>query len=225
METIKFFIVGLICILPFNFLRVFCYKLLPNYKIGKRVNIGFLNFIHAKEVTICNDVTLRGLGNIFLNLNKLYLDDGSFIGAPRIGCNLFRGRKKVDPNVEFRLGKCSHIELFHYFDICESVIIGNNTVLGGIKTVVWTHIFYESEFKPVKIGNNCFIGSNVLFNQGVSIADNTVIAMGSVVTKSSLEENCLIGGVPAKTIKSNYPYNAKAAFKLRGIKYWEEEIL
>ena len=37
----------------------------------------------------------------------------------------------------------------------------------------------------------------------VSIADNTVVANGSVVTKSFDKENVLLGGCPAKILKEN----------------------
>jgi len=55
--------------------------------------------------------------------------------------------------------------------------------------------------KDVIIGNNCWIGMNSVILPGVEIASNTIVAAGSVVTKSFLEGACMIGGTPAKTIK------------------------
>ena len=55
--------------------------------------------------------------------------------------------------------------------------------------------------KPVKIGNNVWIGANVVILPGVEIGDNTVIGAGSIVTKSFKEGNCIIAGNPAKIIK------------------------
>ena len=55
---------------------------------------------------------------------------------------------------------------------------------------------------PVIIGNNVWIGANVTILAGVSIADGSIIAAGAVVTKSIIEPNMIIGGVPAKPIKS-----------------------
>ncbi len=40
---------------------------------------------------------------------------------------------------------------------------------------------------------------------GVEIGNNTVVAAGSVVTKSFPDGNCIIGGVPAKKIKELDP--------------------
>ncbi len=55
--------------------------------------------------------------------------------------------------------------------------------------------------KGISVGKNCWIGSKVSILDGVSIGDNCVIAAGSVVTKS-MPSDVVIGGVPAKVIKS-----------------------
>lgn len=65
----------------------------------------------------------------------------------------------------------------------------------------------------IVIGNNCFIGNNSIILYGVTIADNTIIAAGSVVTKSVIQPGCIIGGNPAKIIgtienfKDRYKHN------------------
>lgn len=55
--------------------------------------------------------------------------------------------------------------------------------------------------KGIKIGNNCWIGSKVTILDGVEIGSGSIIAAGAVVNKS-FPENSIIGGVPAKLIKS-----------------------
>lgn len=52
----------------------------------------------------------------------------------------------------------------------------------------------------ISIGNNCFIGNRSILLYGVSIPDNTIVAAGSVVTKSIGESGCIVGGNPAKVI-------------------------
>ena len=55
--------------------------------------------------------------------------------------------------------------------------------------------------KGIKIGRNCWIGSKVTILDGVEIGNGSIIAAGSVVTKS-FPENSIIGGVPAKLLKT-----------------------
>lgn len=55
-------------------------------------------------------------------------------------------------------------------------------------------------FGRIKIGNNCFIGEGATILYGVTLADNIVVAAGSVVTRSFHESNIIIGGNPAKVI-------------------------
>lgn len=54
---------------------------------------------------------------------------------------------------------------------------------------------------PVKIGNNVWIGAHATILAGVTIGDNAVVAAGAVVTKD-VPANVVVGGVPAKIIKT-----------------------
>lgn len=54
--------------------------------------------------------------------------------------------------------------------------------------------------KPVRIGDDVWIGGNVTILPGVTIGNNCVIAAGAVVTKD-IPDNTLVGGVPAKKIR------------------------
>lgn len=55
-------------------------------------------------------------------------------------------------------------------------------------------------FGRIKIGNNCFIGESAIIMYGVTLADNIIVAAGSVVTRSFNESNIIIGGNPARKI-------------------------
>jgi acetyltransferase-like isoleucine patch superfamily enzyme len=55
--------------------------------------------------------------------------------------------------------------------------------------------------KGIVIGNNCWIGSKVTILDGVTIGKGCVIAAGSVVNKS-FPDNSVIGGVPARLLRS-----------------------
>lgn len=54
--------------------------------------------------------------------------------------------------------------------------------------------------RPIIIGENVFIGAEVLILKGVSIGENSIIGMGSVVTKN-VPPNTIVAGNPAKMIR------------------------
>lgn len=61
--------------------------------------------------------------------------------------------------------------------------------------------FLDKDYsKPVSIGNNVWLGMNVVVLPGVTIGDNSVIGAGSVVTKN-IPANELWFGNPAKFVK------------------------
>ncbi len=87
------------------------------------------------------------------------------------------------------------------------VEIGDGTTISGNVTLV-THDASIQKVIPdktdlfgkIKIGRDCFIGHGSMIMYGVTIPDNTIVAAGSVVTKSIAESNKIVGGNPAKVI-------------------------
>ena len=59
--------------------------------------------------------------------------------------------------------------------------------------------FVEESRAPVAIGDHVFIGSRAVILPGVSLGRGSVVAAGSVVTRS-VDELVVVGGVPAKPI-------------------------
>ncbi|GKX31299.1 galactoside O-acetyltransferase [Vallitalea longa] len=64
----------------------------------------------------------------------------------------------------------------------------------------------------VSIGNNVWIGGNVVINPGVNIGDNVVIGSGSVVTKD-IPANMIAVGNPCKVIREITEEDRKYYYK------------
>ena len=97
------------------------------------------------------------------------------------------------------------------------IFIGNKvTITSGVRLL--THdgaswLFNDEKgrrhlYRPIRIGNNVFIGSNAIVMPGVVIEDNVVVAAGSVVTKS-VPSGKIVGGNPAKIIGDFEHYRTK----------------
>lgn len=85
-----------------------------------------------------------------------------------------------------------------------NVTIGND-VMCGTNVMIGDRNDHEDRYpewqpKPVKIGNNVWIGMNSIVMRGVTIGDNTIIGAGSIVTKD-IPANVIAVGVPCKVIK------------------------
>ena len=63
--------------------------------------------------------------------------------------------------------------------------------------------------KPITIGDNVYIGNNVIILPGVTIGSNVIIGAGAVVSRS-IPDNSVAVGVPARVIKTADEYLEKA---------------
>ena len=67
---------------------------------------------------------------------------------------------------------------------------------------------------PITIGDNVWLGGNVVVCPGVSIGSNVVVGAGSVVTKD-IPEDCIAAGNPCKVIRKITDEDRKYYFKKR----------
>lgn len=68
-------------------------------------------------------------------------------------------------------------------------------------------------FGKITIGKNCFIGARAVVLYGVTIADEVIVAAGSVVTRSITESRIIVAGNPAKKIGTWDDFAAKSGDK------------
>lgn len=62
--------------------------------------------------------------------------------------------------------------------------------------------------KPIVLGNNVYVGNDVMFLPGAVVGDNVVIGAGAVVS-GKIPDNSVAAGVPARVIKTTEEYFEK----------------
>ena len=101
------------------------------------------------------------------------------------------------------------------------VSVGQNTgILSG------GHDIYNHQkltAKETSIGDYCWIGMNCVILPGVCLGNHTIVAAGSVVTKSFPEGYVILAGNPAQPIRSLNPEEfVEYEFTHKYIGYWRE---
>lgn len=126
----------------------------------------------------------------------------------------YKDKLKITPPVYFDYGKHTFVGKNFYanFDCIfldvNTITIGDNVMFGprvGLytaghpidKDIRITGLEYGL---PITIGNNVWIGGNVVVMPGVHIGNNTIIGSGSVVTKD-IPSDVIAAGNPCKVIR------------------------
>ena len=91
------------------------------------------------------------------------------------------------------------------------VTIGDNVMMGP-EVIVWTrnHAFSRTDIpmteqgfteeRPVRIGNDVWIGARVIFLPGVSVGRGSIVGAGSIVTRD-VPNWAIVAGNPARVIR------------------------
>lgn len=188
------------------FLRHHFYPMLFG-KIGKKVVFGHHVMLRGpKQVQIGNNVIVDDFATISMR--------GSQNETIRIGNGVLIGRSS---QIKARAGS---IFIDDFANISSGCLIGstsevhigkhclfaNGCYIGGIQ-----HGFDRTDVPiarqalnskgGIRIGDDVWLGANVVVNDGVTIGHGAVIGAGSVVTKD-IPSNKIAVGVPAKVIKT-----------------------
>jgi len=155
------------------------------WQIFTRVDLGLLfrNFIHQRIFRINSTLpfpihfTSRVIGFNKIKLSKDRNTIGSFCLSPHC-----------------------------YIQALGGIEIGENFLFApGIRLISVNHgvndEYKNTNTKPIKIGNNVWLGTNVIILPEVSIGNNVVVGAGSVVTKSFPDDVVIVGN-PARIIKN-----------------------
>jgi acetyltransferase-like isoleucine patch superfamily enzyme len=203
----------LISLLPLSWLRILFLNKCLGYKI-KNSFIGW-NTVIAVRQAVLNDCRVGRL-NKFIGPIKMKINTGARIGnANNFGCGWWTEDAKFNTanyQRELFIGPDTLITSNHYFDIVGSFRLGKGSWIAGTGSQFWTHDGISTG--NIEIGDNSYIGSAVRFAPETSIADNTLVGIGSIITKKFSDNNLFIAGNPAKVIRSNYDWRKKVTLEI-----------
>jgi acetyltransferase-like isoleucine patch superfamily enzyme len=159
-----------------------CYKLYNRFKILYYYYISKQRFVLQSSIIIGKRFSIKSdISNtrITVNDNCLMRDDFNIT----IGNN---GMLTIGENCFFN-NKCS-------INCLGKIEIGNNNQFGEVVLLYdHNHAYGDKEklitdqgynIGEIKIGSNCWFGSNVVILKGVEIGDNVIIGAGCVIHKS-----------------------------------------
>lgn len=172
--------------------------------LGKGVTFFNISKIHyGKFLRLGNQVYVSALSK-----NGIQFGDNVSIGA---FSRVIVSTSLNEIGDKISIGNNVGIGEFAYLGGAGSLEIGDECIIGQyLSCHPENHNYQDTTIsirhqgvtrKGIKIGKNCWIGSKVTILDGVTIGNGSIIAAGSVVNKS-FPENSIIGGVPAKLLKT-----------------------
>lgn len=195
-------------------------------KIG-RYGIEFYRNCHIVKSIVGNNVVIFENSSIF---------DSNLKGFNKIGkdCNISNSSLGVFSYIADN-GRINNADIGKYCSIGLNLIVGQGK--HPTTFISTSPVFYSSsgvagksftksslglfeEYQRIKIGNDVWIGANVIILDGVEIGDGAIIGAGSLVTKS-VAEYSIVGGVPAKLIK--FRYDPEIIKKVKNSLWWDKD--
>lgn len=99
------------------------------------------------------------------------------------------------------INACCHFQDHGGVTLGDGCQIGHNVVFATLNHGISAEDRVHTYPKSIVLGQNVWVGSNSTILQGVTVGDNAIIAAGAVVAKD-VPANTIVGGVPAKPIRS-----------------------
>lgn len=162
-----------------------------------------------------NSKLFIAVGAVFVRSRAIVGND-SFIEIKRThprGLNVIIDMKGEGINRSLKIGAGTSIVGARFSMSNESnvsVEIGQNCMLSADVFFIPTdgHAIFDkstreiiNRTRPIKVGDNVWVGKNVILGKGSSVPNFSIIGVGAVVTRKFDEEYTAIAGNPAKVVK------------------------
>jgi acetyltransferase-like isoleucine patch superfamily enzyme len=204
MRFLKIFVQALVVVMPWVLKRrilsiFFDYKIAPSARIG-------LSWVYPKKLVMEHGSRIGNLCTI-INLDEVVFKAHSTMGRGNWVTGFPTGTasphfsQQKERRSRLVLGKQSAITKNHHFDCTSPIEIGEFTTIAGYQSKLLTHsIDLQNNCQnsnPIKIGNYCFIGTDVVILGGAALPSYCILGAKSLLNKAFLEEWSLYAGAPA----------------------------
>jgi acetyltransferase-like isoleucine patch superfamily enzyme len=164
----------------------FCLLAVDTLRLGQGTRIASFNYFRCRRVTVRQRARI-GSFNYFSGPFSILLSDSATIGRRNVfkRSELVRFRPAL-----LRLGRRSSFSSGHYVNLDASVLVGAESVVGGIGCQFWTHGFVHMSDRrtrslvlgAISIGDNVYIGSGSVLNPGTCVGRDVSIAANASVS-------------------------------------------
>lgn len=161
-----------------------------NCTIGSHTTIGLPALATERDE---NDKIYR-----FPHIGRVILGKNVWIGSQT---NISRGSLD-DTTIGDNVTIDCHVHIAHNVHVGENTLITAGSTIGG----------------SVTIGNDCWIGLGSTISDHVVIGNNVLVAAGATVVKD-VEDKDIVGGVPARSIKSKCNLPDHKLYQMVGYHY------
>lgn len=176
--------------------------------IGKGVRLRYPSYISVGKNFIVEDyVEIMGLSK-----EGIVCGDNVTIGSfAIIKPSSYYGNSV---GIGLRIGNNSNIGPYNYVGCSGQITIGDNVLVGQrVHFAAENHVFEDTsrpmrdqgvKSESITIEDDCWIGSGSIILDGVTVGKGAIVAAGAVVTHN-VPPYKIVGGVPARIIKSRIP--------------------
>lgn len=154
--------------------------------------IGNFNWLNAESLNMSNGSWIGRFNRIkhvnFISLGEeAIIQNWNKVFAPKTDSSELKETEFILSEQNLILGEKSAMLRMNYVDLTRSLKVGDNVVIGGNGSEFWTHGFdtqRNMKLGEISIEDNVFIGTKCIFNPGVRVTGNVIIAPGTVVYKN-----------------------------------------
>jgi acetyltransferase-like isoleucine patch superfamily enzyme len=178
--------------------------------------------------TLCGSVKIegpvhRGMVTIGWRQGDSFDDKRSRTIWNNLGTITFRGAVTLGAGCELSVGPHARLTLGANLIVNSemTVICWHEITVGSDCIVGWKVLLADSDLhqirdsdgrllnqdRPIRIGDHVWIGCHTLVLKGSVLPENTIVAAGSTVVGEVREPGTIIGGVPARTLRTGVSWS------------------